>query len=292
MRVIIQQVDLDSCLTALIVGVRPDDEVAVVRHGADERDLADPSTVCIETGGSGRVAERNFDHHEPGGPIEPACRQAFVGTRQADQGLGALVEYVANHDVATPVRNPGARNPDVLSLSSLFSGMRFVVSDPKAQLFAGLEILRVILSEGIDPAVSMPDRADWRAYAEAKREAWKAHDLDRHTAETFLTSGGVRVGFAQSDAIGALGELYAMDCDIAIAYSPRFRPPGGGPDIPKYTIAGRNGRRVDGLLPSLNAFEPGWGGPAHGTIIASPRAGTTAGISAVKDIVHKEARRS
>jgi hypothetical protein len=86
----------------------------------------------------------------------------------------------------------------------------------------------------------------------------------------------------ETEVIGALGALYGRGCQIAIAYSPRF----GNPPVPKYTIAG-NGVRVDSLLQLLNEREAGWGGPAHGTIIGSPRVGSKLKPHEVKAIVQE-----
>lgn len=289
MRVVIQQVDLDTCVTALVLGVSREDLVVVVRKRADQRDLDDPSVLCIEAGGSGRIAERNFDHHDADGPTAPACRQAFDAVRPGDPGLAALVDYAAAHDV-TGCRRTGADESDTrLSLSSLFSGLRLAVRNPVDQFFAGLNLLRVLVGEGIDPGGSMPGRPEWREYVEAKRSVSRALEDARAHADTFATSSGLRAGYMESEVVGALGVVYGMDCDIAIAYSPRFRAPDGARSIPKYAIGGRNGVRVDHLLPLLNALEPGWGGPAHGTIIASPRDGSGLTPDVVKDIVTRNA---
>jgi hypothetical protein len=53
MRVIIQQADMDTCLTGLILGVSAKDQVEVVRTGASQEDPVDPAVLCIETGGRG-----------------------------------------------------------------------------------------------------------------------------------------------------------------------------------------------------------------------------------------------
>lgn len=288
MKVITQQVDLDTCLTALVMGVSTGDRIVVVRGRADEVDLADSQTLCIEAGGAGRVTERNFDHHDPGGPTEPACLQALKASGQANPALVALVDYVAAHDLGTSDHTLGARRDDVLNLAALFSGMRLGVADPAAQLLAGLSILRAIVDERIDPAGPMPDRPEWRAYARAKRAMWRALDTVRERAEIFTTARGTRAGFLETDAVGAIGELYATDCEIAIAYSPRFLAAQGLPEIAKHTIGGRDGCRVDGLLALLNALEPGWGGPSHGTIVASPRAGSQLAPDRVKEVVREE----
>jgi len=84
-KAIIQKVDLDTCLTALILGVDPlADEVIVVKGEAGEEELSDPAVVCIEAGGSGRSDLNNFDHHDPDRYFEPACRQAWRRQGRAD----------------------------------------------------------------------------------------------------------------------------------------------------------------------------------------------------------------
>ncbi|MBU1014998.1 hypothetical protein KKI17_00970, partial [Patescibacteria group bacterium] len=58
------KIDLDTCGAALLLGVSREEGVEVLRGGeASQEDLADPQILCIEVGGSGQVAERNFDHH-------------------------------------------------------------------------------------------------------------------------------------------------------------------------------------------------------------------------------------
>lgn len=80
-----------------------------------------------------------------------------------------------------------------------------------------------------------------------------------------------------------MGALYELGCQVAIAFNLSF----GKPPVRKYTIGG-NRVRVDGLLSVLNDLEPGWGGPAHGTIIGSPRGGTQLDIDRIIAIVQEE----
>lgn len=285
MRVVVQQVDMDTCLAALIVGISAADQVELVRSGACLEDLDDPTVLCIEVGGSGQVRLENYDHHEAGGPTAAACRQAWdahgmsriAGLSAIPGGAGAierLVQYVEVVDTAGPTALPPAPEPSFPTLSALFSGMRLAITDPVEQFRRGLDILARLLEEGIDPFGLMPQRSEWLSYLEAKRRDIEGVAKAKAAAETFITQRGRRVGFLETEFIGALGALYELGCEVAIAYNPRFLSPSGGDPIAKYTIAGNNGIRVDHLLPTLNGREAGWGGPAHGTIIASPRNGT------------------
>ena len=172
-------------------------------------------------------------------------------------------------------------------MSSVFSGMRLTVRDPREQFFAGLGVLRTVLEESIDPFGPMPPRPAWQVYADAHRRERAALAALLDTAERFPTAGGRTAGYLRTDRIGALRALYRSGCDVAIAYAPAFHPPAGGAPIRKFTIAGRDGLRVDGLLGPLAEREPGWGGPAHGTIIASPRRGTDLAPAEIKRLVRE-----
>ena len=131
MRVVLQQVDLDTCLTGLLLGVGAASEVTVARDGAAPAELADPAVLCIEAGGSGQTERNNFDHHDAAGSWPPACVQALRAAGAAGSpALERLVAYVAEVDLG--------RAPDESrSLSSVFSGMRLTVRDPREQFFAG-----------------------------------------------------------------------------------------------------------------------------------------------------------
>jgi len=293
MRVVVQKIDLDTCMTALIMGVGPEDDAIVAVNDATADDLADPSVLCIEAGGSGQVALNNFDHHEPGGPVRCASEQAQDVAADSSLPLSRLVAYGAAVDLgrwgpSAPLHSvlEGADAP--LSLSALFSGMRLAIQDPRAQFFTGVDLLRTVLADALAPFDAMPSRPEWATFEAAKREErTRLVDLREH-AEIFATISGAKAGFIATTAIGALGLLYSLDCDVAIAYSPAA-PRGDAVSAHKFTIGGRNGRRVDQLLPFLNALEPGWGGPAHGTIIASPRTGTGLDPEVVKTAVRLHA---
>ena len=134
-RVILQQVDLDTCLTGLLLGVGTSDHVTVARDGATPAELAAADVLCIEAGGSGETERNNFDHHDRGGTWPPACVQALRVA--GSPAMERLVAYVAEVDLG---RGPGERCPtgERPGLSGVFSGMRLAVADPKEQFFEGM----------------------------------------------------------------------------------------------------------------------------------------------------------
>lgn len=274
-RFIITQPDLDTCLTAVVLGLPPDAEIVVAQGGASEADLADPAVTCIEAGGSGDTARNNWDHHDPGGPTEAACRQAFAA-RGGDDAMARLVDYVALVDTR-PGETPRIPFP---SLSALFSGLRLAVPDLRAQFAAGVSLLRAVWVDGLDPFGTLPERPEWLPWLDAKRQNLALLDDARARARIVATARGTVVGAVESEAFGAVGLLYEMGCAIAVVLHPRF----GTPPVRKLTVAG-SGVRVDWLRPALDAHEPGWGGPATGTILGSPRAGTALTLDEVVDLV-------
>jgi hypothetical protein len=277
MKVVVQQVDLDTALTAYILGVKPEDEIVVVRNDAAPEDLTDPRVLCIEAGGSGQAHLGNFDHHNTSADLPPACRQALHWSGRNDPALHRLVDYAAAVDLGDPSFR-GKQNG--LTLSSLFSGMRLAIKDPVAQLKAGMAVIEEVLARGFDPFDQMPRIEEWGPWIEAKRREQEA--LAKATPQLFVSLSGRQTGFIETTAIGAIGALYELGCEVAVAFSPRF----GDPPRPKYSIGGR-GVRVDHLLPHLAALEEGWGGPGHGTIIASPRTGSRLDAATVIELVRK-----
>ena len=283
MRIVLQQVDLDTCLTGLLRGAATSDDVSVRRDGATPAELDDREVLCIEAGGSGRTDDNNFDHHDPGGSWPPACVQAFRTAGERGSGtLQRLVDYVADVDLGCGRR---AGDDGQLDLSGLFSGLRLAVRDPQRQFFEGLAMLRTVLDSDIDPRGPLPARPEWTSYREAKERERALLEEAARTAERFTTRQGRPAGLLWTDRVGALGALYTLGCEVGIAFAPAFRPPAGGEPIRKFTVGGRDGLRVDGLLAPLSALEAGWGGPVHGTIIASPRGGTRLDPEAVRRLV-------
>lgn len=264
MKVVFQQADLDTCLTALLLCVSQSDEIIYRRGEATQDELANPENVCIEAGGSGEVHLNNFDHHNTSVLLPPACVQAHQ-LKGGDVQTRRLVEYVAHID-----QNPTRLSPIAgLTLSALFSGMRIAIGDPREQLLRGITLLQTMLTDGIDPFGPMPEHQDWQQYIDAKEEHRRGLDEVKDKAKIFTSRGGLTIGYVETIFIGALGTLYEIGCHVGIAFHPRF----GNPPVPKHTIGGNN-IRVDTLLPALTILERGWGGPVSGTILGSPRVGS------------------
>ena len=285
-KVVIQKVDLDTALCAFLLGVGQADEIVVVRDKASPEDLANPEVLCIECGGSGEVEKGNFDHHTEK-PLPPACLQAFQYLSQKDPNLQQnaalreLVEYVAILDTQGPKAiEERAGKLGFPTISHVFSGMLLCTKDEKDRLFRGMEIFRLLVERKISPFREMPELSEWRDYIAAKRESLEALRKAVESAEFFQTRGGLRAAFLETGVPGVLGALYEMGAQVVIAYCPDF----GDPPVPKYTIGG-NGVRVDGLKPYLAELEEGWGGPAHGTILGSPRRGSKLPPQKIKELV-------
>lgn len=278
MHVVIRQVDLDSCLTALICGVGTDAALQWRPGGATADELADRRILCIEAGGAGDVAHGNFDHHDTSDPLPPACVQAWRA-HGGEAALARLVAYVAAVDEGRPPTVPG------WSLSRLFSGLRLAQPDPCDQLRQGLGLLRAVLREGLDPFAPLPDRPAWRAFRAARLANDRHRSAARHAARVSALPNGVQVGHVQTDLVGALGLLYSLGSDIGIAFDAAF----GAPTRRKFTVGASpgTGRRLDALLLVLNAVDPGWGGPAHGTVIGSSPGGSCLPLPTVVRLVER-----
>lgn len=280
MRVVFQQADLDTCLAGTILGVTGEDCVTWRHEGALPEELADPAIVCLEAGGSGEVDRNNFDHHNTSLALPPACVQAFVHCGRPEK-YERLVEYAELVDTGRPFACPGFPN-----VSHLVSGVRFLYApDPVRQFVNGVTCLRAIADLRLDPFAPLPWREMWAPFFEEKQRRLK--ELESLVSKVqFVRWDGLKLGFAVSSVIGAPGVLYELGADVAVVYAPQF----GHPPAPKATISGK-GVRVDGLLPVLNAVEPGWGGPAHGTIIGSPRCGTVLSFSQLRELIESNSWR-
>ena len=274
MRVVIQRPDLDTCLAGAILGVEETDPVIQRPEGATPQELEDPEVICLEAGGSGQVERRNFDHHDPRLALPPAATQAFAFAGRPAE-YAPLVEYneVVDLCLDSPLR------PPFPNVSSLISGIRFVhADDPVRQFREGVAALKLIARRGIDPFDRLPALACWDLYLEEK--ARRLAELNRHPLPAeFVLCGRTKIAFSTSQLVGAVGALYRQGADVAVLARPLEQS-----GTWKYTIAGRN-VQVAGLLPALNRLEPGWGGPAHGTIIGSPWRGSTLAPETVRAVV-------
>lgn len=284
-RTVVRQVDLDTCLTGWLLGASAAVPVTHAPRGASEHDLADPAVLCLEAGGSGETGRSNFDHHDTPQPLPPACLQALALVASPSPAVRRLSEYVALVDEGRI--EPSDERVSFPTLSALFSGMRLVEPDAVSQFRAGLAILQQVAADGLDPFGTMPDRAEWRAYRDRKRAELDTLEHDAALVSLFETRAGRLGGYLESGAIGAIGAIYHRGAVVAVAFSPTFQPTREQAPRRKFTIAGRQPLRVDGLLDALRVLEPGWGGPAHGTIVASPVDGSTLSPVQVIDVVRQ-----
>lgn len=278
--VCIQKVDLDTALTALLLGVRQGHEVRAVAGEAEAALLSNPEVACIECGGSGQTALNNWDHHNIDTPLPSAARQAWTqllarcdevdaAHQPFHDHLNRLVDYVDLLDTCGPqaLRARSKLTKGAFpTLSHLFSGMLMTHPSPVDQLFRGMDILRTVLIEQIDPFGTMPRLHQWANYITAKQCSRDELESGCGKVRLFTTRGGRKAGFLESGQVGASRLLSERGCEVRVLYCPAF-----GPErLPKYTISSDT-VHVAHLLSALDRLEKGWGGPSSGTLIASPR---------------------
>lgn len=276
-KVLFNKVDMDTCLTALILGVSEKDEIVALQRDAASADLVDPTVVCIEVGGSGQVDRNNFDHHDCAGPLEPACEQAFAA-KGGDDDLERLVKYVSTIDSTGGTSEFEKTQPPYLS--SVFSGMLLSNPEPTQQLWNGIKIFATVLNKKIDPFGTMPPLEEWQEYIKAYESNARLGNSVRAMVKSFTTTGGLRGGFVETDYIGAPGLIYSLGYDAAVVCHPRY----GLPPVRKFTIAGKD-INLEHLKSALNALERGWGGSSSGTILGSPRNGSKLSLQEVVNVV-------
>jgi len=230
--------------------------------------------LCIEAGGSGKAALNNFDHHDPDHYFPPAVRQAIETLSSTDDRLIRLVDYVCHIDEARPIDPPVA----FPSLSNIFSGMLLVEPDPMVQFCAGMQLIKTVWDEGLDPFAILPERPEWAAYVAAKRINQESMQADLQNARMLTSRSGVQIGFLESRNIGGIAALYQQGRQVVILFNPAF----GNPPVRKFTIAGNN-TPVGHLKAHFDPVEPGWGG--RDTILGSPWGGSQLSAETVIQIV-------
>lgn len=287
------KIDLDTVGTTFLLGVTREDAVIAVRGNATLEDLADPSVICIEVGGSGQVDQNNWDHHASDGPQDSATLQAMNQQRDAnwvacstderesfEVEYSQLVEYIDLLDTQGPeaLHHRTGGSVEFPTLSDVFVGLLLCERDPVEQLHKGIEFLQSVLTTGQNPFGTI---CGFESYAEAKRvnNAQMAEAVKSAQWATTQT-GRKKLGFLETEFGGAPGALYGAGAEVVVAFNPTF----GNPPVPKFTIAG-NSVKVDSALPALNELEQGWGGPPTGTILGSPRAGSSLTLEQVVEIV-------
>lgn len=292
----IGKVDIDTCGAGFYLGLLEKDEleVEVIKGQASYDDLNDPEIICIEVGGSGQVELNNWDHHGANAPNMSASKQVFIyeckfcgstmdEDEYDDEEAGSwgftktdsmIVEYIDQLDTKGPKSFSKTEFP---TLSDIFSGMLLTIRDPVEQFKEGMEIIRVVAWNKINPFGTIKGFDSYaKAKAENERQIAKAVD----DARWDFTSKGLKLGYLETKFFGAPGALYEAGAQAVVVLNPDLN------GVRKFTIAG-NGIKIDAVMPILNEREHGWGGPPTGTIIGSPREGSKLSLEEVVKIVIK-----
>ncbi len=211
---------------------------------------------------------------------------AHVFSLGLDTWSNALVTYINTLEIHGP-RCLREKIGDTVfpTLYDILSGLLLSVREPVAQLLAGLEILHLAKEQNLNPFGTVPLDCfpHFEDYAKAKAE--HRAQLQAGVVEPAKwerTQSGRRLAYVETVRFGALGALYQAGAEIAVVYNPQF----GEPPVAKFSIAG-DGLRIDAVRAPLNEMEPGWGGPAHGTILSSPKAGSKLTLETVVGTVKK-----
>jgi hypothetical protein len=199
-----------------------------------------------------------------------------------------LVEYVHRLDTEG-LKVEGDRRKGEIFFSDLFAGMLLTERDSVKQVEKGVFLFRdfvnMYFDEGLaaDPFIAVPRE---KMIEEMERWAAAKAENNRQLAETLgraswaETRQGRRLAWLESNFFGAPGALYAHGAEIAVVFKPQF----GNPPVRKFTVAG-NSVVVAPVLERLKALESGWGGPATGTILGSPREGSVLTLEQVVAVV-------
>ena len=255
--------DLDTVVAGSLLGA----EHALVRplpHEAPEQLLADKRVLCLECGGSGRIAEKNFDHH--GEEVLPCAAEQAWHAIGAPQTLRSLVAYTAAVDTGSGRPAQGAEG---ITLSALLSGMRLCHTSPAAQFSAGLRLVACVCARQSDPEdVAWLPAHDALApqYLMAKQAAQQKLEALAPQAVT-LAHTPCTVMLLAAEVPGVHGLLRRLGAEISLAWNPPRH---------QWTLAAAHGfaSYIRDTLALLKQREPGWGGPAGGGIIGSPRGGS------------------
>lgn len=290
------KVDLDVVGCAYLLELRSDDFtesdriLRVSRGRASSEELADPHCLCIEVGGSGQADRLNFDHHGEEAPDISATKQAYAAPWvEGDYFNRSLSDYV---DILDRKGIHHLSHVEPPSLSHVFSGLLLVEEEPSEQFVKGLRLLEKIqgFDAGFDffsslsPLIEAKDERGDLSHPEICRysEAKAEHDLEVAEAVKGArwgeTSSGYSLASLESEIIGVVGALYEAGADVVVCLNPNFQ------GVRKFTVAGK-GIKVEAALEELDRLDPGWGGPASGTIIGSPWEGSSLSMDAVVEVV-------
>jgi hypothetical protein len=265
--VLVRKPDLDTLMAALLAGVSPSRPMKRLSGLAEPEMLDDPSVLCLECGGSGRMAELNFDHHDYPEELPTATEQVWevLGRPQAWK---EWVDYTAWVDT---VGRRGSSPPKTtaVTLSGLLSGL--FLSRPENGFWGGLALIEEAVSSGCPPwdlTTALDTRPLWQTWAEARRRARRllADSVGRVRClklqpggpEPFLALScpcpGVHGLLKNQGGVGRLAHW--KDGHFTLSVDSEYRP---------WLLS---------LAQFLNRQEPGWGGPANGSILGSPFGGS------------------
>ena len=272
--------DLDTLAAALVAGVRWHTHRLVVLPGpAPAAVLANPVCLCLECGGSGQVAHNNFDHHNGLG-LPPACVQAWQVFRPRSRAVQALVAYAAAIDSGTaPSQGLGECGSYTVSLGQVLGGMALLHPAPARSFWEGLRLLHEVVALGANPhnlAPHMHPASLWAQYAASQQQQRSALQGQAHKVQRYAFAHTTMLVLATHHA-GVHGLLRGMGGQVRLALRPL---PGGRVQVSLSCEQGWQGV-VAHFLAAICQQEPGWGGPDHGTIVASPRGGSRLGAEVI-----------
>lgn len=270
------KIDLDTVGAAYLLGVNREDEVQVVRGEATPEDLTNPNVICIEVGGSGQTQLNNWDHHGKG--VQNSATLQVIEEMYGGSGTRLqyrLVQYINILDTKGPEGLSQKSEELFPTLSDVFAGMLLTERDPVEQLQKGIEILKAVEGSEQDPFGRI---TGFDSYAKAKAENNRQIVKAVEQAQRTITQSGLKLGYLETEFFGAPGALYGVGAQVVVVLNPNLN------GVRKFTVAG-NGIRVDAVKAQLDARELGWGGPATGTILGSPREGSNLSLEEVVKIV-------
>ena len=286
--VVILKADLDTVSAGFLLGVAPSQQVLLVADVASPAQLQYPRVLCLECGGAGQPQLGNFDHHAPGGPRETAVEQAWAAMGHP-AAMARLVEYVSRHDRGM-TESAEDRN---LSLIGVFSAMRGAVLGEIERFREGLSLLAWFTGLRCDPCGPLAVLATGMPAIETNTIAAPDGPVRRELVDAGTTAEGRRLAVAAKETQTSPRQLYDIGFEIAVAETETL----SGSPFRRLTVAldPRCGhvcagvRAIDRIRRRLNMEEDGWGGPASGTILGSPRGrSSTLTLDLVADICREE----